>query len=90
MIVSHHGELENGALRPPMFPEAFALFVMDLLDARLDQAWRLIDQTAEGEEWTAYVPSLQCRLLRGFIPLGIQETKDGGRAAAPAPNPGGC
>jgi 3'-5' exoribonuclease len=64
LIVSHHGEIEKGALRAPMFPEAFALSIMDLLDARLEQAWRLIDLAPEDEEWTAYVPSLERQLYR--------------------------
>ena len=65
LIVSHHGEIANGALRAPMFPEALALWIADLLDARLEQAWRLIDQGPAGEEWTAYVPSLERQFYRG-------------------------
>jgi 3'-5' exoribonuclease len=68
LIVSHHGEIEKGALRAPMFPEALALWLADLLDARLEQAWRLIDQGPVGEEWTAYVPSLERQLYR-WCPL---------------------
>jgi len=68
LIVSHHGEIEKGALRAPMFPEALALSIADLLDARLEQAWRLIDQAPAGEEWTAYVPSLERQLYR-WCPL---------------------
>ena len=64
LIVSHHGEIEKGALRAPMFPEALTLWIADLLDARLEQAWRLIDQRPESEEWTAYVPSLERQLYR--------------------------
>jgi len=64
LIVSHHGEIEKGALRAPMFPEALTLWIADLLDARLEQAWRLIDQGPESEEWTAYVPSLERQLYR--------------------------
>ena len=65
LIVSHHGEIEKGALRAPMFPEGLALWLVDLLDARLEQAWRLIDQGPAGEEWTAYVPSLERQFYRG-------------------------
>jgi len=65
LIVSHHGEIAKGALRAPMFPEALALWIADLLDARLEQAWRLIDQGPAGEEWTAYVPSLERQFYRG-------------------------
>src|SRR6516164_11129016 len=68
LIVSHHGEIEKGALRAPMFPEALALWIADLLDARLEQAWRLIDQGPVGEEWTAYVPSLERQFYR-WCPL---------------------
>jgi 3'-5' exoribonuclease len=71
LIVSHHGEIEKGALRVPMFPEALALSIADLLDARLEQAWRLIDQGPAGEEWTSYVPSLERQLYR-WCPLEAQ------------------
>jgi len=64
LIVSHHGELDKGALKQPMLPEALAVSIMDLLDARLEQAWTLIDQAPEEEEWTIYVPSLGRQLYR--------------------------
>lgn len=67
LVISHHGEIENGALREPMFPEAMALHYLDGLDARLEQAWRLLDQTPAREEWTAYVPSLKRPLYRRCI-----------------------
>ena len=41
------------------------------VDARLEQAWRLIDQGAADEEWTAYVPSLERQLYRWR--LGAEE-----------------
>jgi len=75
LIVSHHGEIEKGALRTPMFPEAMALSIMDLLDARLEQAWRVIDQEPRDEEWTSYVPSLERQLYRRR-PLESQEPND--------------
>jgi len=65
LIVSHHGELENGALREPALPEALVLHALDDLDARLDQAYRVIEQTPSGEEWSAYVPTLRRQLYRG-------------------------
>src|SRR6516165_1173223 len=39
LLVSHHGDLDKGALRRPMLPEAFALSLLDLMDARLEQAY---------------------------------------------------
>ena len=50
LIVSHHGEIDKGALRQPAFPEAFVLHYLDEIDARLEQAWRLIDQGPDGED----------------------------------------
>ena len=64
LIVSH-GEIQKGALRVPMFPEALASSMADLLDARLNQAWRLIDQAPAGGEWTAYIPSLERQVIAG-------------------------
>jgi len=61
-IVSHHGEIDRGALRRPALPEAIVLHYLDELDARLEQAWRLIDQGPVAEEWTVYVPSLERQL----------------------------
>lgn len=63
-IVSHHGDIEKGALRRPASPEAILLHYLDEVDARLEQAWRLIDRGPTGEEWTAYVPSLERQLYR--------------------------
>jgi hypothetical protein len=59
-----------------MMPEAIALNLMDLLDARMEQALRLIDQAPADEQFTAYVPALGRQLFRHFgspNPLGSQE-----------------
>jgi 3'-5' exoribonuclease len=66
LIVSHHGDLDKGALRLPMMPEAIALNLMDLLDARMEQTLRLIEEAPAEEEFTAYVPSLGRQLFRHF------------------------
>lgn len=64
LIVSHHGELDRGALKEPMLPETLTFSIMDLLDARLEQAWTLIDQAPKDEVWTVYTPSLGRQLYR--------------------------
>lgn len=89
LIVSHHGDLDKGALRMPMMPEAMVLNLMDLLDARMEQAYRLIDQSPADEEFTAYVPSLGRQLFRNFgaqktpqsPDSGVNGTSAGGKAA---------
>jgi 3'-5' exoribonuclease len=80
LLVSHHGDLDKGALRRPMLPEAFAFSLLDLMDARLEQAFRLIDSAPSGDEFTPYVPSLERQLFRGF---GVGPTKQHGLGACP-------
>ena len=74
LIVSHHGEIDKGALRQPAFPEAFVLHYLDEIDARLEQAWRLIDQGPAGEEWTA---------VRAFAWAPIISTVSAGTGSRP-------
>jgi 3'-5' exoribonuclease len=78
LVISHHGDLDKGALRLPMLPEAQALHFMDMLDARMEQMFRLINQDTGTGEFTAYVPSLSRQLFRG---LSEQEEKCGGQTA---------
>ena len=65
LVVSHHGDPDKGALRRPMTPEAIALSILDLLDARLVQAFSMLTQTPEDQEFSSYVPSLERQLFRG-------------------------
>jgi hypothetical protein len=60
-----------------MLPEALAVSIMDLLDARLEQAWTLIDQAPKDEEWTVFAPSLGRQLYRWH----------GGTASLPCSSP---
>ena len=83
LIVSHHGDLDKGALRRPMLPEAFALSLLDLLDARMEQVFHLIDSGPRGDQFTPYIPSLERQLFRGFAcaPVDQPNERDGGIAA---------
>ena len=65
MIISHHGELEFGSPKVPVFPEALLLHHLDNLDSKMD-AMRLAfkrDQHLEGE-FTGWIASLERILLR--------------------------
>jgi 3'-5' exoribonuclease len=77
LIVSHHGEIEKGALREPMLAEAVVLHALDELDARLEQVWRLIDLAPPGDEWTAYVPSLRRQIYRACTNTAAAHQEDG-------------
>jgi 3'-5' exoribonuclease len=65
MIVSHHGELEFGSPKVPMFPEALLLHHLDNLDSKMESMRSLVakDRYVEGC-WTGYNPSLERSLLK--------------------------
>jgi 3'-5' exoribonuclease len=77
LIVSHHGEMEKGALREPMLAEAVVLHALDELDARVEQVWRVIDQAPPGDEWTAYVPSLRRQIYCSSTNTTVAHQEDG-------------
>jgi 3'-5' exoribonuclease len=76
LIVSHHGEIEKGALREPMVAEAVVLHALDELDACLEQVSWLIDLAPAGAEWTAYVPSLQRQIYCASTNPAYQEDRE--------------
>jgi 3'-5' exoribonuclease len=75
MILSHHGELEFGSPKVPLFPEALLLHHLDNLDSKMECMRALIekDRLVEGV-WTAYSPALERTALkkRKFLELEAQ------------------
>jgi 3'-5' exoribonuclease len=65
MIVSHHGELEYGSPKVPLFPEALLLHHLDNLDSKMECMRSMVakDRHVEGC-WTGYSPSLERSLLK--------------------------
>lgn len=65
MILSHHGKLEFGSPKEPMFPEALAMHYLDELDSKLEsmRAQYESDQGRQGE-WTSRNRSLSRELLK--------------------------
>ena len=64
MLISHHGELELGSPKVPMFPEAILLHQLDSLDSRMENVRALVEKNQEVEGcWTAYHPSLERTIL---------------------------
>lgn len=78
MILSHHGELEFGSPKVPLFPEAVLLHYLEDLDAKMDCMRRAIDQDANIEgHWTGYSAPLDRVLLKKAVYLngpGAEET----------------
>lgn len=65
LILSHHGELEFGSPKVPLFPEALLLHYIDNLDSKMECMRALIekDRTVVGE-WTAYSSALDRSVLK--------------------------
>jgi 3'-5' exoribonuclease len=95
MIVSHHGKLEFGSPKVPVFPEALLLHYLDDMDSKMEAMRGLIDKDplAEGD-FTSYSPSLERVALRKerYLAPPTQEStttntmKETSEAAPPPPN----
>jgi 3'-5' exoribonuclease len=85
MILSHHGELEYGSPKVPLFPEALLLHQIDSLDSKMEcmRAWIEKDRLVEGE-WTAYNSALDRSVLKKSRFLGA-EPPTPAKAQVPAP-----
>jgi 3'-5' exoribonuclease len=65
IILSHHGKMEFGSPKEPMFPEAFVVHFLDEMDSKLEatRAQYATDQDRPGD-WTARNPALRRELLK--------------------------
>lgn len=65
MILSHHGELEYGSPKTPLFPEALLLHHIDNIDSKMECMRSFVekDRLVDGC-WTAYVSSLDRSILK--------------------------
>jgi len=91
MILSHHGQLEFGSPKVPLFPEALALHYLDDLDSKMQCMRALIanDRQIEGH-WTGYSASLDRVVLKKlkYLAEGREEESEEAPIAAdssPAP-----
>ena len=65
MIVSHHGELEFGSPKMPMFLEALLLHHLDNLDSKMECMRPMLEKDRQVEGcWTAYSPGLERIVLK--------------------------
>ncbi len=90
LILSHHGTLEFGSPKVPLFPEALVLHYLDDLDSKLECMRALVehDRQVEGH-WTGYSPSLERVVLKKlkYLEEGCREPESVTEAAAPASGP---
>jgi 3'-5' exoribonuclease len=89
MILSHHGRLEFGSPKEPLFPEAQLLHHLDDMDSKMECLRSLIahDRQVEGE-WTGFSHPLERSVLKKLVYLeGGQKKPDVPATPAPAPPP---
>ncbi len=85
MILSHHGELEFGSPKVPLFPEAVLLHYLEDLDAKMDCMRRVVEQDTNVEgHWTGYSAPLDRILLKKREYLNGPGS---GETVAPGPPP---
>lgn len=83
MIISHHGELEFGSPKVPIFPEALLLHHLDNLDSKMDtMRHALIRDAIVENEFTGWVAPLERILLRKERYL--REAESPGKPEAPS------
>jgi 3'-5' exoribonuclease len=65
IILSHHGKLDFGSPKEPVFPEALLVHFLDEIDSKLEamRAQYATDQDRPGD-WTARNPVLRRELLK--------------------------
>ncbi len=85
MILSHHGQMDFGSPKVPMFAEAILLHHLDNLDSKMETVRVAVekDRMVTGC-WTGYVPSLERSILKKekFLRADQQPEKPAAPAAA--------
>jgi 3'-5' exoribonuclease len=81
MIVSHHGELEYGSPKIPLFPEALLLHFLDNLDSKMECMRKMVaaDRHVEGS-WTGYSNALDRVVLKTARYLELEPMEPSGPA----------
>ncbi|MHC4623807.1 MAG: 3'-5' exoribonuclease YhaM family protein [Planctomycetota bacterium] len=67
IILSHHGEYEFGSPKLPATPEAFMVYYIDDVDAKMNQVTAAIENELSDSNWTGWQNALQTRLYRKRI-----------------------
>ena len=94
MIVSHHGQLEFGSPKTPVFPEALLLHYLDDMDSKMECMRHLLQKDFPyAGNFTSFSPSLERvvlkkdRYLAGPLPAPASPPVAATPIPAPAPQP---
>ena len=82
IILSHHGKVEFGSPKEPVFPEALVVHFLDEMDSKLEamRAQYATDRDRPGD-WTARIPALRRELLK--IESGSPASSNGSHPEKP-------
>jgi len=67
IILSHHGQYDFGSPKLPATAEAFMVYYIDDLDAKMSQVTAAIENDLSDSDWTSWQNALQTRLYRKRI-----------------------
>jgi len=67
LILSHHGEYDFGSPKRPKFLEAFALHLMDDLDAKIKGLGRFMEKDQQEGAWTDFNRMFERYFLKGQV-----------------------
>jgi 3'-5' exoribonuclease len=85
LILSHHGQMDFGSPKVPMFPEAMLLHLLDNMDSKMECMRGLIEKDRQVEGvWTGYNSALERSVLKKGKFLGTDVKVE---APPPAPVP---
>ncbi len=76
MVLSHHGKLEFGSPKKPLFPEAMALHHLDNLDTKLEIMRTAVSEIKDGSIWSPYNRTLETPVLNTKAYLGVTSDAD--------------
>ncbi len=65
LVLSHHGEFDLGSPKRPKFLEAFALHLIDDMDAKINGLSRLLKDDRQEGSWTVFNNLFQRYLFKG-------------------------
>lgn len=67
IILSHHGQYDFGSPKLPATAEAFMVYYIDDLDAKMNQVTTLIESDMSDSNWTGWNNALQTKLYKKHI-----------------------
>ena len=72
LILSHHGQYDFGSPKEPKFLEAFALHLLDDLDAKINGLNRFMQRDRQEGAWTDFNRMFRKYLLKSAIPATLE------------------